>query len=59
MGFKDKKYGVTWNTTMSNDPTTMWFDTPYNREKFIRDLLKNKIVIKHSIFPHNKNVDDE
>ena len=59
MGFKEKKYGVTWNTTRSKNPTTMWFDTPHNREKFIRDLIKNPIVYNHTIFPHNKNVDDD
>jgi len=59
MGYKDKKYGVTWNTTRSKDPTTVWFDTPNERFNFIKNLKKNPIVRQHSIFPHNKNVDDD
>lgn len=59
MGFRDKKYGVTWKTTLENIPTTVWFNSSAKRISFIEELKRNKIVIKRSICTRNKNVDED
>jgi len=59
MGFNEKKYGVTWNAKTASTPTTVWFNSPEERNKFIRGLLRNKVVLKDSIITHNKNVPDD
>lgn len=59
MGYKDKRYGVTWNSKRSSTPTTVWFNTPGARNGFIARLIRNKIVLTDSIFTHNKNVDED
>lgn len=58
MGYKDKRYGVTWRSKNVEQQTTVWFNTPANRDSFIRSLLTNKLVLKDSISTRNKNVDD-
>lgn len=59
MGYKDKRYGVTWNSKRSSTPTTVWFNTPGARVSFISKLIRNNIVIRDSIISHNKNVDED
>jgi len=58
MGYRDKRYGVTWISENVETPTTVWFTTPANRKAFIKNLLTNKLVLKDSIFISNKNVDE-
>jgi hypothetical protein len=58
MGYKDKRYGVTWRTKSANNPTTVWFNAPNERRAFIAKLLSNKIVLKDSIEISSKNVDE-
>lgn len=59
MGFRDKTYGVTWRTTTSDQPTTVWFYTQDKRNNFVTDLLRNKRVVKKSIRLSSRNVDDD
>jgi hypothetical protein len=59
MGFRDKRYGVTWRTKLSLTPTTVWFNTPDKRSNFMKGLISNKIVLRDSIWKHEKNVDED